>query len=362
MDNTGDQDEPETYTLEELAEVLSAKLILRNDGDDKTLLSMRVTGIAGLSTAQKDQLSFLSHQKYLTELKSTKAAVVILKNDSIADCPVSCLVHDNPYLAYAQISEYFDNRPKGKRQVHPSAAVSLSAIIGEGASIGPGAVIMDNVVLGKNVVVGANTVIEGNVCVGDNSAFRANVTIYHNVIIGDNVCIHSGTAIGSDGFGYAPKPDNEGGHSWQKIYQLGSVHIGNRVEIGSNTSIDRGALDHTVIEDDVIIDNLVHIAHNVHIGKGTAVAGCVGIAGSTTIGRHCQIAGAVGITGHITIADGVNILGLTMVNRSVTKAGTYASAPGIQEVKSWRKNAVRFTQLEKLNQRVKALEKLIEKD
>jgi len=179
-----------------------------------------------------------------------------------------------------------------------------------------------------------------------------NVVLYHDVVLGDEVSIHANTTIGSDGFGYAPTPDH-----WQKIHQLGTVVVGDRVEIGANCSIDRGALGNTQIEDDVIIDNQVHIAHNVKIGRCSAIAGCVGIAGSTTIGEHCQVAGMVAINGHIEIADHTVFHGGTVVTHGNRESGTFASTPPLQELTKWRKNSVRYRQLDDLFQRVKALEK-----
>jgi UDP-3-O-[3-hydroxymyristoyl] glucosamine N-acyltransferase len=184
---------------------------------------------------------------------------------------------------------------------------------------------------------------------------HSRVTLYHDVVIGDQVVIHSGTVIGADGFGFAPDFAGEGG-GWCKIHQLGGVVIGNRVEIGANTCIDRGALDDTVIEDGVIIDNLVQIAHNVKIGRNTAIAACTGIAGSTEIGQHCTIAGAVGIVGHLKIADRVHITAKSLVTGSIREAGSYSSGTALAPTAAWRRNAVRFSQLDSIFQRVRALE------
>ena len=348
-----------TYTLKALAELLSAEIILRNGVADAA--DIHVSGIAPLASAEKTELSFCTGVKHHADLIATSAAAVIVSPDSVADCPVHCLVHPNPYLAFAQLSHVFDLRPKPAQGIHPSAVIAATATIAEGACIAPGVVVMDFANIGCNVCIGPNSVVEAAATIGDNVTLMANTNIGYAVVLGNDVRIDSGTVIGSDGFGYAPdvhnNPQEEGGHRWQKIAQLGSVVIGDRVEIGANTVIDRGALDNTVINDDVIIDNQVHLAHNVVVGRGTAIAGCVGVAGSTTIGEYCTIAGGVCITGHITIANKVSLMGMTKVTGSIKQAGTYSSGTGTQELGTWRKSAVRFTQLDAIHQRIKALEK-----
>ena len=217
-------------------------------------------------------------------------------------------------------------------------------------------------IIGDAVEIGPNTVIESGVCIGDDVYLAANVCIGYGVTLGNNVRVQAGAVIGSEGFGYAPEYNAERQSiDWNRIAQLGTVIIGHRVEIGANTTIDRGALDNTVIEDDVIIDNQVQIAHNVIVGSGTAIAGCVGIAGSAKIGRRCSIGGGAGIAGHLSIADDTTVLGMTLINRSVTTSGVYASGTGMQPADKWRKSAVRFTQLETLNKRIKVLENKLAK-
>ena len=379
MNSTSVDNNDKRYSLAELAALIDAELQLA-DGLSARLSgkhtgketvkeiaakSISIDGIATLAAATESQISFLSNPRYRSQLQDTRAAAVIIDSASALDCPVHCLVHNNPYLAFAKLSHYFDRRPVVDNRIHPTAVIDSSASIAEGASIGAGVVIAAAVTIGKNAILGANCVIEAGVSIGDNVCLMPSVVLYHAVRLGNNVMIHSGTVIGSDGFGYSPNPqtvDNyKGGYSWQKIAQLGSVSIGDRVEIGANTTVDRGALDDTIIEEDVIIDNQVQIAHNVIIGRGTAIAGCVGIAGSATIGKFCNIGGGSGIAGHLTIADRTSVLGMTLINRSVTQAGTYASGTGMQDAVSWRKSAVRFTQLDSLNQRVKALEKSADK-
>ncbi|KKK52337.1 hypothetical protein LCGC14_3105920, partial [marine sediment metagenome] len=236
--------------------------------------------------------------------------------------------------------------------VHPSAVVAASAQIGGGTSIGPNAVLGEDVVIGANSRIGAGVSISDGTVIGDNCRISANVSIYHGVTIGSQVTIHSGAVIGADGFGFA---HSEG--RWVKIYQLGGVVIGNRVEIGACTTIDRGALEDTVIEDGVILDNHVQIAHNVRIGENTAMAGCSGVSGSTVIGKNCIFAGQSGVVGHVTLCDGVHLTGGTIVTKSLTEPGSYSSGTAFSKSEDWRKNAVRFNQLDDLARRVRQLEK-----
>ncbi|MBT6578786.1 MAG: UDP-3-O-(3-hydroxymyristoyl)glucosamine N-acyltransferase [Cellvibrionales bacterium] len=355
MTRDTESDNKNEYSLKALAELLGAELVLRNGVSDAT--DILIGGIAPLTSAVESQLSFCASSKHHADLIATSATAVIVAADSVDDCPVHCLVHVNPYLAFAQLSHAFDLRPKPALGIHPSAVIASTASIAEGAHIAPGVVVMDYATIGRNVCIGPNSVIEASAFIGDNVTLMANTNIGFAVKLGDDVRVDSGTVIGSDGFGYAPSPQVDAGHRWHKIAQLGSVVIGDRVEIGANTVIDRGALDNTVIEEDVIIDNQVHLAHNVFVGRGTAIAGCVGVAGSTSIGQYCTIAGGVCVTGHITIADKVTVLGMSKVTGSIKESGTYSSGTGIQEISGWRKSAVRFTQLDTLHQRVKTLEK-----
>tara|TARA_B100000767_G_C19757003_1_gene533388 strand:+ start:1188 stop:2252 length:1065 start_codon:yes stop_codon:yes gene_type:complete len=340
------------YTLYEIAELLGAVLKVSNESDN----DIRIVGLASLTSASDNRVSFLANSKYRSQLASTAAAAVILSDDDALFSPVACLIHEDPYLAYAKLSHYFNPRPKAVIGIHPSAVIASNVKIGDNVSIGPGVVILDHVFIGDNVVISSNSVVESAVTIGDDVTLMPNVTLNFGVKIGNEVIIQSGSVIGADGFGYAPLASLSEPHAWQKIAHCGSVVIGDRVEIGANTTIDRGVLDDTLIASDVIIDNQVHIAHNVSIGSGTAIAGCTGIAGSTTIGEDCRIAGGVGITGHISIADGVSILSMTRVTRSIKQAGTFASGTSMQTVTKWRKSAARLNQLDELHKRVKALE------
>lgn len=344
---------PHCYTLADIAERFSLRLQGRSGVEVGRDVS--VNGLATLASAGSSQLSFFANVAYRDQLQKTLAAAVILKENAVDDCPVPCLVADNPYLAYARVSALFDAVPVPVPGIHPSAFVDPAATVAASACIGPQCVVAANASIGDGVIIDAGCVIGEASVIGARSRLHSRVTIYHGVTVGEDVIIHSGAVVGSDGFGFAPDFSG-GGNGWCKIHQLGGVVIGNRVEIGANTCIDRGALDDTVIGDGVIIDNLVQIAHNVKIGNNTAIAACSGIAGSTEIGQNCTIAGAVGIVGHIKIVDRVHITAKSLVTGSINEAGSYSSGTALSPTPAWRKNAVRFSQLDSLFQRVRALE------
>lgn len=333
------------YTLREIADILSAEL--------RGNAGLTITGIAGLGKAKSDQISFLAQSRYRNELRDCKAGAMILRDRDAELFQGNVLVVDDPYLSYATLSRLFDTTIKQSSGIHPRAVIAETAQIDPSAEIGPHAVIGEDVVIGKNVRIGPGVVIGDRSRIGDNSRLFANVSIYHDVSIGEDCMIHSNTVIGADGFGFAQDREHGG---WRKIHQLGGVQIGNRVEIGASTTIDRGALDDTVIADGVIIDNQVHIAHNCIIGENTAIAGNCGFAGSTKVGKNCTFAGAVGVVGHIEIVDNVHVTGMTMVTKSILEPGSYSSGTTAIPSHEWRKNAVRFNQLNHLASRVKALE------
>lgn len=332
-----------TLTLAELAKHIGATL----HGDE----NITISGVRTLQQAQQGDVSFLANPTYRSQLTDTKASAVILTEAVASDAPCAVLTMANPYLGFALATQLFDNRAKPSGKIHPSASIADNVEIGENVTIGPNAVIGEYCQIGDNCEIGAGTVISDHSILGKSCILRANVTLYHDVVLGDNVQIHSGAIIGGDGFGFAP--DNG---QWHKIAQLGGVRIGNNVEIGSNTCIDRGALNNTIIESNVILDNLIQIGHNVKISEGTAIASLTGIAGSTVVGKNCIIGGAVGMAGHITIADGVHITGMGMITHSITEAGVYSSGIPQMPSKEWRKNAVRFKQLDTLARRLKKLE------
>ena len=330
-------------TLADIAKIISADL----KGDGSTV----VTGLATLANAESGQVSFLANPVYKHQLADTRASAVILDENNSAECPTSVLLCTNPYLAYATLSHYFEFS-SSVAGVHDSAVVHDSVIMGEGVSIGPNAVLQQGVVLGANVTIGPGCVVDSFVTIGDDSTLHSNVTLYHHVVLGMRVNVHSGTVIGADGFGYA----NDKG-KWKKIAQLGSVVIGNDVDIGASSTIDRGALDDTVIGNGVIIDNQVQLAHNVVIGDHTAIAGCVGIAGSSVVGRNCTLAGAAGIAGHLVIGDNVHIGMQAQVTSSISEPGSYSSGTGLMPTDLWRRNVVRLRRLNDFYRRFVVLER-----
>lgn len=331
------------YSLGELADVLG----LQFSGDAQ----LRLKRLASLAEAKPNELAFLSRKKYLPQLAQTKAGAVILRADQVEFCPSNCLISDNPYVTFAKLSQLFDTSPVAARGVHSSASVSPDAVLAEDVSVGPNAVIEAGAELGAGVVVGANTYIGHGSRLGAGTRIYPGVVIYHDVFLGEACTVHAQTVLGSDGFGYAPGPQG-----WEKICQAGGVRIGDRVEIGSCTTIDRGALDHTELADGVIIDNQVHIAHNCYIGKNTAIAGCCGLAGSTIIGANCTLGGCVGVAGQLEICDDVHFTGMTMVTKSITEPGNYSSGTPMQVSSSWRRNAVRFSSLDAMHKRLVGLE------
>ncbi len=312
----------------------------------------QVSGLSTLVEAGPQDLTFLSNRKYLAALDDTRAAAVILQPEFAARCPVDSLHTDDPYLAFARLSALFDRAPLPAAGIDPRAVVDPAAEVDASASIGACAVVEAGARIGPRAVVGANCHVGADCRLGAGTRLYPGVVLYHDVHLGEGCTVHSGAVIGADGFGFALGPQG-----WEKIHQLGGVRIGDRVDIGAGTTIDRGALGDTVIADGVIIDNQVMIAHNCRIGKNTAIAGCVGLAGSTIIGENCTLAGGVGVVGHVEICDGVHVTGMTMVTRSITQPGSYSSGTPMEPTRQWRRNAVRFSQLERLNQRFADLEK-----
>lgn len=337
-----------SITLGEIAEVIGAEL--HGDAD------CNITGVATLKNASDGDISFLANRRYGRYLPSTRASAVILSAIDKANCPVNALVIENPYLAYVKVVRYLHPEKPAEAGIHRRAVISSSATIAATATIGANACIDRDVHIEDGVYVGPGCVIGSNVVIGCSSRLVANVTLCHGVRIGKYTLLHPGVVIGADGFGIA----NDNG-LWLKIPQIGSVHVGDNVEIGANTTIDRGALDNTVIEEGVKIDNQVQIGHNTRIGAHTAIAGGAMIAGSVTIGKRCMIAGATAITGHIEITDDVVITGMSGVSNSIKKPGTYSSGISIMDNKIWRKNVVRFKHLDELARRLEHLESLINK-
>lgn len=331
-------------SLAEIRDLLEAELV----GDENFV----VTGLADLRSAGPDQISFLSSKKYLADLGETQAGAVLLTPEYADSCSVNRIVVADPYLSFAVLSAMFATRDKRNDGIHPSAVVHESAQVGENVAISANCFVGADAVIGDDVELYPGVVVCERAKVGKGSILYPNVVLYHEVELGENVSIHANSTIGCDGFGYAP---NNG--AWKKIHQIGTVIIGNRVEIGASCSIDRGAIKDTIIYDDVIIDNQVHIAHNVTIGKGSAIAGCTGFAGSTKVGEHCQFGGQVAVAGHIDIADHSIFLGASAVTKGTKDGGVYASTGVMQAAADWRKTSVRIKQLDSLFERVKKLEK-----
>ncbi len=335
------------YRLGDVAEKIGATL----QGDPNTM----VNGINSLADANAEQLSFLDNKNYSKFLAETKAAAVIITAENAPNAPGATLVVENAHVGFAKATALFNqivNPPPG---IHPTAVIGENSIIPDSVSIGAHAVIGPGAVIGENTIIGSYCSIQNNCWIGANCRLYDRVTLYYDTHIGDNVVIHTGTVIGSDGFGFA----NDKG-KWVKVYQLGRVLIGNRVDIGANTTIDRGALQDTIIGDDVIIDNLVQIAHNVQIGKGCAIAACTGIAGSTKIGNYCMLGGSVTVNGHIEICDNVQVVGATSIYRSIDKPGVYASPTVAQPLQDWLRSIAIFAKLPALAKSLQKLEKLAE--
>lgn len=332
------------YTLGEIAELLD--LSLRGDA------SCEITGLGTLKGAIPGQLSFLSNSSYTDQLANCAASAVILSEDFLDRWSGNALVSKSPYVAFARASALFIADHQSGTGVHPSAVIAESATVADGVSIGANAVIGERVTIAADTVIGSGCVIADDVDIGRSCRLYANVTLYSDTVLGDKVVIHSGTVIGADGFGYAFD-----GEKSVKIHQLGGVRIGDHVEIGAGTTIDRGAIEDTVIGSGVKIDNQVQIGHNCQIGEHTVICGCTAIAGSAIIGKYCVLGGASGVVGHISLADGVQVSAMSLVDREITSAGVYSSGTGFMPTPQWKRNTVRFKQLDSIARRLKELEK-----
>ncbi len=332
------------FTLSELATTLDCEM----QGNGDTI----ITSLGTVENAKAGQICFIANKQYIKHLASTSASAAIVSPQLLEQCSVPALVTKDPYGAYAKLSILFDDAPPATKGISPQAVVSNGAIVAASASVAAMAVIEAGAEIGEGAVIGAGCYLGENSTVGSNTKLYPNVSVYHKVKIGSDCLLHSGVVIGSDGFGFAPTANG-----WQRIAQVGAVVIGDRVSIGANTTIDRGAIEDTVIGDDVIIDNQCQIAHNVVIGNKTAIAGASAIAGSTTIGQRCVIAGGVGIVGHIEITDGVTVTARTLVTKSITEKGSYSAGTPMMPTTDWRKAASVFKRLRSLLSRVDALEK-----
>ena len=330
-----------SYRLSEIAARFGGRVL----GDAE----VRVSQIATLEAAQPDQISFLTNSKYRAQLADTRAGAVIMAEADADSTGLPRIISDNPYAYFARVSALLNPLPEVRPGVHPSAVIGAGAKIDDSASIAATAVIGVGATIGAHSVIGEGCSIGANVVIGCRARLYPRVVVYHDCVIGDDLIAHSGAVIGADGFGIAMDQGR-----WIKIPQIGRVVIGNDVEIGANTTIDRGALDDTVIEDGVKLDNQIQVAHNVRIGAHTAIAGCVGIAGSTSIGRYCRIGGSAGILGHLEIAA------FTLIGKSIREAGSYAAIFPFSKTEDWRKNTVHLRHLDDLVERVKTLEQELE--
>ncbi len=320
-------------TLGELSQVSGARL----EGASEC----NIVSINTLKSAKKGEITFLSNRHYANDLLSTKASAVILSEDDLEKCPSYALVSETPYLAYAKIANYLYPSVRKSYGIADSAILGNNCTVDDSSTISANVVIGDNVVIHSGVYIGPNCVLEDNVEINEDSSLVANVTLCYNVIVGRNVILHPGVVLGSDGFGIAQSEDK-----WIKIPQIGSVKINDNVEIGANSTIDRGAIEDTVIEKGVKIDNQVQIGHNVKVGENTAIAGCTGIAGSAVIGKRCMIGGASAISGHIKISDDVIITGMSGVSNSIKSSGVYSSGLPVTKNKIWRRNIVRLKNID----------------
>lgn len=324
--------------------------------------STQISRVGSLALAQAGAIAFFNDAKYKSQLNSTAASAVIIRPEHVDLTDLAKIITDNPYAYFAKVSQLLNPAYVASEGIHTSAVIETSATVPASCSIGAHVMIEHNVTLGKNVTIGAGCVIERHSNIADNTILEANVTIKHGTQIGKNCHLFSGAVVGNDGFGYA----EEGGANnkqWVKIPQVGRVVIHDFVDIGANTTIDRGAIDDTVIEEGVKLDNLVQIAHNCRVGAHTVIAGCVGIAGSAVIGKHCKIGGAAMILGHLTIADGVTISPGSMIMRSINKAGTYTALMPSQAHEDWLKTAANIRHLSphlsQLTDKIKALEQMV---
>lgn len=335
---------PPTHTARALADRFG--LELRGDPD------LTIEGVATLARAERGQLAFLANTRYRSQLADSQASLVVLRAEDAEAAPGAVLIAKDPYTAFAKMAALFDSRPARTPGIHPSAVIDPSARIAAGAHVGPFVTVGAHSMIGDGCVIGTGCVIGDDCTVGDGSELIARVVLVTRVRLGKRVLVHPGAVIGADGFGLAM----DSGH-WIKVPQLGGVVIGDDCEIGANTTIDRGALDDTVLEEDVRLDNQIQIGHNVRIGAHTAMAGCSAAAGSARIGRYCLIGGAAGVLGHLEICDRVVVTAMSLVTSSITEPGEYSSGTPLTDNRTWRKNAARFKQLDALARRVLAADK-----
>lgn len=333
-------------TLRELAKHIGAEL----KGDPECV----IRGVASLADATSGEISFLANRKYRNLLTATGASAVIVTPQDAAAVAGNALLIANPHVAFARVAALLYPQKSLSGGVHRSAVIEAPSVIHPDAWIGPQAVVAAGAQIGARCFIGPGCVIGENAVLGDDCYLVANVTVCHGSRIGQRVLLHPGVVIGADGFGLA---NSQG--EWIKVPQVGCVELGDDVEIGANSTIDRGAIHNTVIERGVKLDNLIHVAHNVRIGAHTAIAAGTAIAGSTEIGRHCAIGGAVGIVGHLQITDNVTITAMSYVTQSIDRPGVYSSGMPLEENSKWHRNFVRMKQLDEMARQIKAINKAL---
>ncbi len=333
-----------TYSLGEISRALGGEVA----GNPDT----RIEKVGTLENADSRSVTFLAQDRFLRELAQTRAGAVILAPAYRDATALPRIVCSNPYAYFARVSAMLHPAAPVVPGVHASACVHPSATLGHDVSVGAHVVIERDAFVGDGAIIGAQCFVGEQARIGAGTRLGPGVVVYHACSIGARCILHAGVVIGADGFGNAFEEGR-----WIKVPQVGRAMIGDDVEIGANTTVDRGAIEDTVIEDGVRLDNLIMIAHNVHVGAHTAIAACTGIAGSSRVGRHCRIGGAVGIAGHLTIADNVEISGKTLITKSITQAGTYSGGYPFEEARQWRRNAVQIRHLDDLVKQVKQLEK-----
>jgi len=309
-----------------------------------------VSRVATLQNARQGDITFVSQLRYRNLIGSTQATALILPQSLRDATSRPRIISEDPYLYFAEVSRIFSPPAPAVSGIHPSAVIEKGAIVAASAEIGPFAYIGRGAKIGEGTAIGPGCIIGDHAEVGNKGRLYANVTVYHHCIVGNDVIIHSGAVVGADGFGMAPKDGK-----WLKIPQIGRVIIGDDVEVGANTTIDRGALDDTIIEDGVKLDNQIQIGHNVRIGAYSALAGCVGVAGSARIGRHCTVGGGAVILGHLEIVDHVHVSAATLITKSISKPGTYTGAYPFSEHKQWSRSASMLRHLDELARQIKDL-------
>lgn len=335
------------HTLQQLADYLGAS----HRGDN----TLQISSVASLEDAQQGDICFVGSDKYLKALEQSAASAVIIREDLLPATSLPAIIVDNPRAAYARLVSYLYPELKPAAGIHPSAVIDPSARVADTATIAAQVVIEAGAEIAGDVRIDAGCFVGRGSRIGRGTHLYPNVTIYHQCTLGEYCIMHASSVVGSDGFGF----EYDQGE-WIKIPQIGGVVIGNAVEIGACSVVDRGALQDTVIEDGVKLDNHVQIAHNVHVGEHTVMSRGVGIAGSTRIGKHCLFAGMTGVKDHIEIADNVTVTAMSMVSKSLTEAGSYSSNTPIDETRNWRKNSARFRQLDEMARRIRQLEKQLQ--